>query len=242
MSVAERFAVQVPVGELRGGLGRGLHHVVVPLLRQLAHFAEALIAVNKKCLEYGVKLAIEAAREGAKAVAIGARSADKLDDAEKRIAEVSKSCKVLKQVTDITDRAQCEALAAATIKAFGRIDALVNSAFFHGDMDYVSSANLDAWAAVLNTKAYTDAAVPRVTNRDGTAGGMRRVMTSRAACSSGQMLPSSCGVMPAISIVGPVKRTWSGAGPDRRARARRCRPPSRAAFSAWAFRSSRVTA
>ena len=36
----------------------------------------------------GVKLAIEAAREGAKAVAIGARSADKLDDAEKRIAEM----------------------------------------------------------------------------------------------------------------------------------------------------------
>jgi NAD(P)-dependent dehydrogenase (short-subunit alcohol dehydrogenase family) len=37
----------------------------------------------------GVKLAIEAAREGARAVAIGARTPEKLDDAEKRMREAN---------------------------------------------------------------------------------------------------------------------------------------------------------
>jgi NAD(P)-dependent dehydrogenase (short-subunit alcohol dehydrogenase family) len=99
----------------------------------------------------GVKLAIEAAREGAAGVVAAARSADKLDDAEKRVRAVNPNCKVLKIVTDITDRAQCDALVAATIKQFGRIDALVNSAFIHGEMDYVATAKLDDWAAVLGT-------------------------------------------------------------------------------------------
>jgi len=40
----------------------------------------------------GVKLAIEAAREGARAVAIGARTAEKLDDAEKRMREANPDC------------------------------------------------------------------------------------------------------------------------------------------------------
>lgn len=132
----------------------------------------------------GVKLAIEAAREGAKAVAIAARSADKLDDAEKRIAEVSKSCKVLKQVTDITNAQHCAALAAATVKAFGRIDALVNSAFFHGDMDYVSSANLDSWGAVLDTNLIgtlrlTQAVLPQMKAQGGGAIVMINTMAAR---------------------------------------------------------------
>ncbi len=132
----------------------------------------------------GVKLAIEAAREGARAVAIGARSADKLEDAEKRIAEVNPQCKVLKQVTDITKAADCEAMAAATIKAFGRIDALVNSAFFHGSMDYVSSANLDEWQAVLNTNLIgtlrlTQAVLPQMKQQGGGAIVMINTMAAR---------------------------------------------------------------
>ena len=132
----------------------------------------------------GVKLAVEAAREGAKAVAIGARSADKLDDAEKRIAAVAPGCKVLKQVTDITKAEHCAALAAATVKAFGRIDALVNSAFFHGDMDYVSSANLDSWGAVLDTNLIgtlrlTQAVLPQMRSQGGGAIVMINTMAAR---------------------------------------------------------------
>jgi NAD(P)-dependent dehydrogenase (short-subunit alcohol dehydrogenase family) len=132
----------------------------------------------------GVKLAIEAAREGAKALAIGARSADKLDDAEKRIAAVNPDCKVLKQVTDSTRTADCEAMAAAATQAFGRIDALVNSAFFHGNMDYVSSAKLDEWYEVINTNLIgtlrlTQAVLPQMKKQGGGAIVMINTMAAR---------------------------------------------------------------
>jgi NAD(P)-dependent dehydrogenase (short-subunit alcohol dehydrogenase family) len=99
----------------------------------------------------GVKLAIEAAREGAKGVVVSARSQDKLDDAEARIKALGVKAEVFKQVCDITRREQCDALAAAAIKRFGKVDALVNSAFVHGEMDYASTANLDSWRDTLET-------------------------------------------------------------------------------------------
>jgi len=99
----------------------------------------------------GVKLAIEAAREGARAVAIGARTAEKLDDAEQRMREVAASCQVLKMVTDIRDAAQCRRLADATQRQFARIDGLVNSAYFWGAPSTAEAADLNGWKDVLDT-------------------------------------------------------------------------------------------
>ncbi|MGH8457205.1 MAG: SDR family oxidoreductase [Stenotrophobium sp.] len=132
----------------------------------------------------GVKLAVEAAREGAKAVVIGARSADKLDDAEKRIRALGGKCAVLKCVTDITSRAQCDAMAAAASKAYGRIDALINSAFVHGAMDYASSADLDSWHEQLNTNLLgtlrlTQAVLPQMKQQGGGAIVMINTMAAR---------------------------------------------------------------
>lgn len=132
----------------------------------------------------GVKLAVEAAREGAAGVAVAARSAAKLDDAEQRIRAVNPDCKILKQVTDITDRAQCDALVAATIKQFGRIDALVNSAFVHGAMDYVSSADLDSWSLPLQTNLIgtlklTQAVLPQMKQQKSGAIVMINTMAAR---------------------------------------------------------------
>lgn len=115
----------------------------------------------------GVKLAIEAAREGAKAVVVSARSQDKLDDAEARIKALGGKTEVLKQICDVTKREQCDALAAAAVKRFGRIDALVNSAFVHGEMDYASTADLDSWrdtieTNLLGTLRLTQACVPHI--------------------------------------------------------------------------------
>jgi NAD(P)-dependent dehydrogenase (short-subunit alcohol dehydrogenase family) len=116
----------------------------------------------------GVKLAIEAAREGAAGVVCAARSVEKLDDAERRIQALGVKTKVLKQVCDITDRDSCAALATAAVKTFGRIDALVNSAFFHGDMDYAATADLDAWLAgpiatnLIGTLKLTQAVIPQM--------------------------------------------------------------------------------
>lgn len=54
----------------------------------------------------GVELALGAAREGAK-LAICARTASKLDEAEQEIAALGLGTEVLKVPTDISDRAQC---------------------------------------------------------------------------------------------------------------------------------------
>ena len=99
----------------------------------------------------GVKLAVEAAREGARAVVASARSAEKLDDAESRIRALGTNCRVLKAPTDITDAAQCRQLAERTVKEFGRIDGLVNSAYFHGDFAPVSEVDFGSWAKILDT-------------------------------------------------------------------------------------------
>lgn len=120
----------------------------------------------------GVKLAVEAAREGAAGVVVAARSGDKLEDAEARIKALGGKTRVLRQICDITLREHCDALAAATAKAFGRVDALVNSAFFHGDMDHASTANLDSWHAVLDTNLIgtlklTQAVVPEMKKTGG---------------------------------------------------------------------------
>jgi NAD(P)-dependent dehydrogenase (short-subunit alcohol dehydrogenase family) len=132
----------------------------------------------------GVKLAVEAAREGAAGVVCGARSAEKLDDAERRISDLGARCEVLKCVTDITDRAQCERIAARAIDRFGRIDALINSAFVHGEMDYASTANLDDWKGpidtnLLGTLKLTQAVLPQMKAQKGGAIVMINTMAVR---------------------------------------------------------------
>ena len=139
----------------------------------------------------GVKLAIEAAREGAAGIVAAARSAEKLDDAEKRVKAVNPNCKVLKRVTDITDRASCDAMAAAAVKAFGRIDALINSAFIHGEMDYASSAELDGWMSVMNTNLIgtlkmTQAVIPQMKAQKSGAIVMVNTMAVRTIPSLGE--------------------------------------------------------
>jgi NAD(P)-dependent dehydrogenase (short-subunit alcohol dehydrogenase family) len=113
----------------------------------------------------GVKLAIEAAREGARALAISARTAAKLDDAELRVREANAGCKVLKMVTDIREPSQCQRLAQATREQFGRIDGLANSAFAWGMPSTADAADLKVWkdlieTNVLGTMAMTQAVVP----------------------------------------------------------------------------------
>jgi NAD(P)-dependent dehydrogenase (short-subunit alcohol dehydrogenase family) len=99
----------------------------------------------------GVKLAVEAAREGASAVAVSARTAEKLDDAEKRMKEANPAVKVLKVVTDIRDAASCKRFIEATHKQFGRIDGLVNSAFQWGAPGTADASDPNAWREILET-------------------------------------------------------------------------------------------
>ncbi|MDH4558483.1 SDR family oxidoreductase [Pseudomonas sp. BN417] len=87
----------------------------------------------------GIKLALEAAREGARAVAICARNEARLREAEERIRAVDADCQVLWMPTDVSDAKACQAFAKATVERFGRIDALINSAYVHGGFDSLES-------------------------------------------------------------------------------------------------------
>lgn len=95
----------------------------------------------------GQSLARIAAQEGAK-VAIGARSQDYLDEVAAGIR--AGGGEVVARSTDVTQTDQCEALAKATLDAFGRIDGLVNSAYIHGAWTTVDAADPDDWLKVLD--------------------------------------------------------------------------------------------
>lgn len=122
----------------------------------------------------GIKLALESAREGAAGLIITCRTASKLVDAEKRLRAAGYGGPVLARTCNINDAAQCQALVAAAVAQFGRIDALVNSAFVHGAMDRAATADLDAWLPgpigtnLLGTLKLTQAVVaPMKTQKSG---------------------------------------------------------------------------
>ena len=115
----------------------------------------------------GVKLAVEAAREGARAVVIAARTAAKLDDAEARIRALGVDCEVLKLAADITIPSQCTRLVEQAVARHGRIDALLNSAFVHGGFEPIAHADLQGWRALFDTNLFgtmnlTQAVVPQM--------------------------------------------------------------------------------
>lgn len=103
----------------------------------------------------GSKLALHAAIEGASGVVVSARTASKLDEVEAAIAATGAKAEVLKALNDIRDMDQCRALAKAAVDRFGRIDALVNNAYYHGPMgDDVSTTDFEHWPEQFNTNVF----------------------------------------------------------------------------------------
>ena len=95
----------------------------------------------------GQAMAKIAAAEGA-LVGLGARNQSFIDSIA---AEITGSGgQALALSTDVTDSAQCRALAAAVQNKFGRIDGLVNSAFNHGSWATTDVADPAEWADIYN--------------------------------------------------------------------------------------------
>jgi NAD(P)-dependent dehydrogenase (short-subunit alcohol dehydrogenase family) len=95
----------------------------------------------------GQSLAKLAAAEGAK-VGLGARNKAFLDEV---VAEIKAAGgEAIAMATDVTKADQCQALAEATEKAFGRIDGLVNSAYMHGEWLPTDMANAEEFSEVFN--------------------------------------------------------------------------------------------
>ncbi|MBK6738136.1 MAG: SDR family oxidoreductase [Haliea sp.] len=122
----------------------------------------------------GQELSTLAAKEGAKAVVLAARTAAKLDVAEQEINALGLGTAVLKVVTDISDQAQCQALADRAVAAFGRIDVLFNSAYDPGSFEPIAQANLDGWRRAMEVNFFgtmhlTQACVPHMKANGGGA-------------------------------------------------------------------------
>jgi NAD(P)-dependent dehydrogenase (short-subunit alcohol dehydrogenase family) len=161
----------------------GYHHVAKSVLVYVANnlvgvlpmlLKDKIILVSGIGPGLGVKLAVEAAREGARGVAITARTAARLAEAEKQVHAVAPACKVLKVPTDIQDAAQCARAAIATVEAFGRIDGLANSGYIHGGFEQMEKSNLEEWAGIFATNVrgstqMTLACVPHMKRQGGGA-------------------------------------------------------------------------
>jgi len=98
----------------------------------------------------GIELSTLAAIQGARLV-VAARTPAKLEQAEAAIRERGLTTEVIRQPTDITDPDQCQRLVDRALEEFGRVDALINSAYSPGRFTSIMEADFDDWRQTLNT-------------------------------------------------------------------------------------------
>jgi NADP-dependent 3-hydroxy acid dehydrogenase YdfG len=96
----------------------------------------------------GRAIALVLAEEGARIVLAG-RRAELLAEAARAVEAIGGA--VVVQVTDVTEPAQCQALARAALDRWGRIDLLVNNAGVNTRRRGYADATLDDWNAVVRT-------------------------------------------------------------------------------------------
>lgn len=101
----------------------------------------------------GVELALRAAEQGANLI-IGARTPEKLDQAEAQINELGLGTQVLNIPTDVTQAEQCQAMVDAGLEKFGHIDSVINSAFAPGPFGPVDSTDIQGWKDALDVNLF----------------------------------------------------------------------------------------
>ncbi len=114
----------------------------------------------------GQELAYVFAREGSDVV-LAARTESKLQEVADRIAEQWPERKALVCPTDISDPAQTKRLVDATIAEFGRVDALVNSAYVPPPFTMFEEADFADWrrsfdVTVFGTLELTQQVIPHM--------------------------------------------------------------------------------
>jgi NAD(P)-dependent dehydrogenase (short-subunit alcohol dehydrogenase family) len=99
----------------------------------------------------GRKLALIAAEEGA-SVAICSRTQDFIDEVVREIEARGGHAIAVK--TDVAEMDQCQRLADETLKAFGRIDGLVNCAYTRASFGSFEADPLEDWIANMNVTCF----------------------------------------------------------------------------------------
>jgi A-factor type gamma-butyrolactone 1'-reductase (1S-forming) len=112
-------------------------------------FAGKVVMVTGASSGLGEAAALQFAREGAKVV-VAARREDKSQAVVRQIEALGGEGVFIK--TDVTQRADIEALVEDTVATFGRLDCAVNNAGITGPvMVPLAEIEEDAWDALLNT-------------------------------------------------------------------------------------------
>jgi NAD(P)-dependent dehydrogenase (short-subunit alcohol dehydrogenase family) len=93
----------------------------------------------------GLKLAIHAAKEGARGIVVTARRKSNLDMTVEVVKELGTHCDIIGIENDVRDAAGCQRVADATVERFGAIHALINNQSLHGPLDRASEGDLDLW-------------------------------------------------------------------------------------------------
>ncbi len=132
----------------------------------------------------GIALALCAAKEGVKGIALAARTAEKLADAEQQINALNLDIEVLKVPTDISKREDCNNLIALTVEKWGRVDALINSAYISGKFGPIEFADFADWRKTLDVNLFgslqlSQAAIPSMKKHGGGAIVMVNSMVTR---------------------------------------------------------------
>lgn len=117
----------------------------------------------------GRKLALLVAAEGAK-VAIGARSQPFLDELSEEIK--AQGGEVVAVCTDVKSAGDCEGLVEATVKEFGQVDGLVNSAYAMGAFELFDGGDLNVWRDAMDVTCFgalrmAQAALPHLKKNGG---------------------------------------------------------------------------
>jgi len=140
----------------------------------------------------GAEVARLLASRGAK-VAIAARRKDKLDDVVATIAAAGGTARAYR--LDVTDKHQVEAVVAATVADFGRLDVIINNA---GLMPIrpMAEANTDEWDAMIDV------------NLKGTLYGIAAALPRFLAQESGHIINLSS--VAGVKVFAPGGTVYSG--------------------------------
>lgn len=112
---------------------------------------DKVVAISGVGPGLGRAMAIDAAAEGAKVVCI-ARSKDVITAAAAEIED--RGGEAIAVPADVSSAAACADVAAATTERFGRLDGLINSAFFPGDLTRFDEADFDNWRNAFDINVF----------------------------------------------------------------------------------------
>jgi NAD(P)-dependent dehydrogenase (short-subunit alcohol dehydrogenase family) len=99
----------------------------------------------------GRQVALAAAGQGADLV-LAARRREILEGVAAEVVALGRRALVVR--TDVTDRAQCDVLAAAAVAEFGRIDAVVNNAYKEDVFQPFQKVDLDEWRRLTEVNLF----------------------------------------------------------------------------------------